>query len=164
MISELNLTVFVQESNMIEGIGETRRSDILSHSAFLKAPNLTVEVVNNLVYDIAGALLRTRPDMNVRVGQHVAPHGGPLIRERLQALLDVSNAVDPALIHQKFLTLHPFMDGNGRAARALWLRTMIQRGWAGRVVDLGFLHAYYYQTLALADLDVGKVVSRSPSA
>ena len=47
----------------------------------------------------------------------------------------------------RYETLHPFMDGNGRSGRILWAWQMIEHNIAPGL-SLGFLHAYYYQTLA----------------
>ena len=46
-------------------------------------------------------------------------------------------------LHKHFESLHPFLDGNGRTGRALWLWMM---GGIAQV-PLGFLHTFYYQTL-----------------
>ena len=53
--------------------------------------------------------------------------------------------VIPAEYHQRYETLHPFMDGNGRSGRALWAWQRLQRGESP--FALGFLWAYYYETL-----------------
>jgi hypothetical protein len=49
----------------------------------------------------------------------------------------------PLEAHVRYETLHPFTDGNGRTGRALWYWMMVGSSRA----DLGFLHAFYYQTL-----------------
>lgn len=41
-------------------------------------------------------------------------------------------------------------DGNGRSGRALWAWMMLCRGGSygrAKVIELGFLHTFYYQTL-----------------
>ncbi len=55
----------------------------------------------------------------------------------------------PFELHNRFAHLHPFMDGNGRTARAIWARQMVNH-W-GYNFNPGFLHTYYYQALNAAD-------------
>lgn len=132
---------FIRESNRIEGL-DIRPGDFEAHEKFL-AREVTVESLEDFVAEIADAYLRTMDSMNVRVGQHVAPRGGPGIRVALDAVLTISDAYQQ---HCAYLTLHPFMDGNGRSARALWLH---RRG--GKVPQIGFLQSFYYQALGHAD-------------
>jgi hypothetical protein len=86
--------------------------------------------------------------MDVQVGNHIAPRGGSNIRSELESLLMRANTgIHPWKIHLEYETLHPFMDGNGRSGRALWLWMMSQSGQLNRALKLGFLHSFYYQTL-----------------
>jgi Fic/DOC family protein len=89
--------------------------------------------------------------MNVAVGSHRPPPGGPDIPGALGFLLDtMKRGLDPWTTHKRYETLHPFMDGNGRSGRALWLWQMIHQ-YGGRdpyALRRGFLHTFYYQTLS----------------
>jgi len=138
---------FVKESNRIEGIHrEPSRAEMDEHDRFvmLDAVSLPDLVQFVSVYQ-PGAVLRDRPGLNVRVGNHLPPRGGPDVRDALEELL--ADMRDPYITHVRYETLHPFTDGNGRSGRALWAwqMTQIQGG-----TPLGFLHQFYYQSLSVA--------------
>jgi hypothetical protein len=132
---------FVSESNRIEGIPKVRPHEITAHERLLAAIPLSVADVVEFVEAIAHAPIRSREGMDVRVGRYRPPNGGPEIVTALDRLLD--SHLRPFEFHVAYEALHPFMDGNGRSGRALWLRDM------GGIehAPLGFLHHFYYQTL-----------------
>lgn len=134
---------FVRESNRIEGIGrEPTEQEVNAHRDFLKLQFIRVEDLENLVSVLQpGAKLREEAGMDVRVGDYVAPRGGPEIVERLSSLLRSMQSQGAYDTHLAYEHLHPFTDGNGRSGRALWLWQM------GGDAPLGFLHRFYYQTL-----------------
>lgn len=150
-----SLRDFVTESNRIEGILRPPRSgEVAVHATLLRASALTVALLQDFVSVVQpGAMLRDLPGLNVTVGAHVPPPGGPAVRRALEDLLDQVKAfrfiVDPFeqdasfVTHHAYETLHPFTDGNGRSGRAVWLWQMggIER------CPLGFLHTWYYQSL-----------------
>ncbi len=133
---------FVSESNRIEGIlRPPTQHEIDAHHEFLRVGPSVGSLVNFVGVIQPDAALRIQPGMDVRVGRYVAPPGGPSIRATLENLL--GNLTDPYLAHQAYEALHPFLDGNGRSGRVLWLWMM---GGVEKT-PLGFLHHWYYQSL-----------------
>lgn len=137
---------FVRESNRIEGIlRDPKQEEFEATLNFLSLDTLAVPDVVHLVSVYQpGAQLRLFPGVNVRVGDHIAPPGGPEIGNRLAALLDGLPKANAWRTHVEYETLHPFTDGNGRSGRAVWAWQMLRRQ---RGLPLGFLHQFYYQTL-----------------
>ena len=149
----MSLRYFVSESNRIEGIQrDPHDREIEELERMLEAPSLTVARLCSFVNVYQpNAMLRKDCGLNVRVGDHIAPPGGPEIRQALEDILDRVNANRGMVrgesgayaMHHAYETLHPFTDGNGRSGRAVWLWQM--RGHA----PLGFLHHWYYQSLQM---------------
>lgn len=147
----IDFLTFVRESNRIEGIKrEPLTAELREHAELLRFPALAVECIERFVGVIApGKPLRREQGMNVRVGRHVAPYGGKHIEEKLSDLLGrVNRGDDPWEVHCAYETLHPFMDGNGRSGRAVWLWQMVRQAGAEWPITAGFLQGFYYQTLA----------------
>lgn len=148
----MELSDFIAESNRIEGMHEVLPREIEAHERFLGLESPSTRDLEVFVWTICPAPapheLRREPGMNVRVGNHIAPAGGPEIERALAKLLRQAAewAHDPYKIHCRYETLHPFMDGNGRSGRALWAWQML-RQYGDRALSLGFLHRFYYQTL-----------------
>lgn len=141
-MTPFTLEDFVFESNRIEGIHRIPTVDeVLAHADLMATHDTSVGDLERFVAIIQpGAVLRNRAGVNVRVGSHVAPYGGPHIETGLREVL---RETDPHHAHIQYEILHPFTDGNGRSGRALWLKLM---GGIHRA-PLGFLHHFYYQTL-----------------
>ena len=144
-MSPFTLEDFVTESNRIEGLGPAQRHEITAHEDLLSERELSLVGLAHFVAVIAGAGLRQQVGMDVRVGRHLPPPGGPKIVGDLQVLLRGigERRLSAWEAHRRYETLHPFMDGNGRSGRALWLWQM----GGIRNAPLGFLHTFYYQTL-----------------
>jgi len=135
------LVEFVQESNKIEGIlREPFEDEVRAHERLSALDKITVSDLEAFVAIVQpGAILRRQIGLDVRVGNHIAPYGGPEIERWLEDILDIMES--PYKTHLAYENLHPFTDGNGRSGRALWLWQMAD------IPSIGFLQRFYYQTL-----------------
>lgn len=136
---------FIAESNRIEGIDRSpTEAELEEFDRFMELPEVTAQELKRFikVYQ-PNARLRDKAGLDVQVGNHLPPRGGPNIRKQLEAiLLRVNGDGNPFEVHLDYEKLHPFTDGNGRSGRALWAWQL------GEIPRIGFLHSFYYQTLA----------------
>ena len=142
---------FVRESNRIEGIlRDPTEEEVNATADFVRQDSIGVDDIVRLVAVFApGHRLRDQRGLNVRVGNYIAPEGGPDIAGKLAGIVYYANQARGSSkaaheLHIEYEKLHPFTDGNGRSGRALWLWMMDGEA------PIGFLHRFYYQTLAAA--------------
>ena len=151
------LLEFIIESNRIESIFSEERAEaeVPAYQKFLAEKTLNYEALLDLLKVIAPTFeyrgylyengVRDKEGMNVSVGVHRPPPGGPEVETALVNLLAKirEGLLTPYMAHIEYETLHPFMDGNGRTGRAVWLYQMQRKQRA----SAGFLHEWYYQSL-----------------
>ena len=139
---------FISESNHIEGIvRDVLPTEVTAHEELLLEKRISVPVLEQFVSTVASAALRSHEGMDVRVGDYLPPPGGLNILDGLDGVLLTVNGNEssPYRAHRWYESLHPFMDGNGRSGRALWAWHRIRIG--RDPFGLGFLHAWYYESL-----------------
>ena len=145
----------LEESNMIEGITRSiTDEDVEIAIQFLKREVITSGDVCSFVgYFQPDAKLRNAVGLDVWVGDHFPPRGGPEINDMLDVLLSRLYIRDadgkfpsPHDIHCQYERLHPFTDCNGRSGRIIWAWQLLH--YTGDLPEVDFLHWWYYQSLS----------------
>lgn len=141
---------FAEESNNIERI-YNYEAHLIHEDAlreFINLPAISIGDLTNFVSKIQpNAYLRTAPHHRVMIGGREAPSAAASMQLLDYLIKDVNEEkVTPWEAHTRYEMAHPFIDGNGRSGRALWLWMMVDlEDWHGQ---FSFLQAYYYQTLS----------------
>jgi len=141
---------FVTESNLIEGIDRTpTAAEMAAHIKLITAREISIHSLSQFVHTVQpGSFLREDLGMNVQVGDHKPIIGGPVVVVVLNELLHKLWKISAFEAYCRYETLHPFMDGNGRSGRALWLGMMVHR--FGHHPS-SFLREFHYQALSAHD-------------
>ena len=124
---------------------------------FLKLEEIKIADICNFVSATTkdhGTLgqIRSIHGIDVIVGDHHPPKGGPHIVEALGEIVSNIN-IDKTYrdsyafnLHAKYESLHPYTDGNGRSGRLIWLWMMGGFEWLD-ASPYNFLQYWYYQSL-----------------
>lgn len=80
---------------------------------------------------------------NVRVGSYIAPDWSQ-VPSLMAQYWDRWDEMDSWTAHNEFVTIHPFVDRNGRISRLIWMSKAIEEGYD---FSIPFLHKFYYQSL-----------------
>jgi len=143
---------FLAESNRIENeFHAVTQGEVDSLREFLESPLTLESTCEFQEFTTHDRSLRILGGMDIIIGGFVPPRGGIDIKTRLVDLLsDIKGCrLTPFVAHCRFETLHPFMDGNGRTGRAIWLWQM--NASAKCVYQDSFLQTFYYQALDASD-------------
>ncbi len=148
------LEAFCLESNKIEGEEMYGESDMQALRVILDSSTITEQVLFDAHKLYATGAMDLKPEekgayrtVQVYVGRYVPP-AATVVKKLMDDYLLFYNHdrfANAFVLHVQFEKIHPFIDFNGRMGRALWLRTAIEKGYD---CSLGFLHKFYYETLA----------------
>ena len=156
--SDDELKQFAYESNMIERILDEQSASEHYHALkiLLSVDEMSINALKNFVRVIQpDAKLRELPSDRVWIGGHEAP-SGPVAYTAITKLIELvnNNQEDAWTTHKLYESIHPFLDGNGRSGRALFL-WQISYNDERYYPSLSFLHNVYYRELSQQRDDPG---------
>jgi Fic family protein len=138
---------FMLESNNIEGENEIHPRDI---EAVEYVVNVGIENVDDLLilHKMIGEYLEEGwvgnwRNCQVYIGDHVPPPAY-LVPSLMMDFMNRFHEYNSWEAHNRFETIHPFRDLNGRMGRLIWLSKALDEGYK---FQIPFLQMYYYQTL-----------------
>jgi hypothetical protein len=139
------LMEFAKESNRIDGITNSEANERMFEKLeeFLKFKELTATRVCE--FNEWGRL-RSMEGMYARISGRECLTGGDSLKNHFALIIHTLGERSAFINHIEFERLHPFTDGNGRTGRAIWLWQMVKQD--NYDLSLGFLHKWYYQSLA----------------
>lgn len=144
---------FIRNSNLIENIDsakEDRQSwrtwEWLIEQDHISEPTLLELHARITRFNLSKKHRGNYRNVQVYVGNHVPP--GPEIAKYqaydwLMDLLQHWQTLDPKEMHIRFETIHPFIDGNGRAGRMLMWWHQVKLGQPATMISFDNRPAYY---------------------
>jgi hypothetical protein len=154
---------FVRESWKIEGLesvlcdGKIKAKIVSAHSQLVAKPRLTLTGLKRFVESVEpGVEFRNRFGLDVRIGSFYPLSGGPEVEKETKKLLRLISdcRISQFDAHVRYEQIHPFTDCNGRSGRAVWLWMLARSTNSHNELRRGFLHQFYYQTLAYHQLNI----------